>query len=157
MACCCPARRAVSRWPSARTRRESTGRATLCPRRAWGTPSCDAIPQNAALLLKKGVLAALKSDSADLIQRLNQEAAKEIRYGGLTRDEALSLVTINPAKILGLEDRIGSIEPGKEADLVIFDRDPMSIYARVEMTMIDGRVVYDLARDYQRFVASPPL
>lgn len=125
----------------------------------WGYKfeAFDAIPQNAALLLRKGVLAALKSDSADLVQRLNQEAAKEIRYGGLTRDEALSLVTINPAKILGLEDRIGSIEPGKDADLVIFHGDPMSIYARVEKTIIEGRVVYDDGRDYQRFVASPPL
>lgn len=123
----------------------------------WGYKfeAFDAIPQNAAILLKKGVLAALKSDSADLIQRLNQEAAKEMRYGGLTRDEALTLVTINPAKILGLESRIGSIEVGKDADLVLFDRDPMSIYARVDMTMIDGSVVFDRERDYDRFVAHP--
>lgn len=123
----------------------------------WGYKfeAFDAIPQNAAILLKKGVLSSLKSDSADLVQRLNQEAAKQMRYGGLTREEALTLVTINPARILGLESRIGSIEPGKDADLVLFDRDPMSVYARVEMTMIDGAVVYDRERDYDRFVAHP--
>lgn len=125
----------------------------------WGYKfeAFDAIPHNAAILLRKGVVSALKSDSADLIQRMNQEAAKEVRYAGLTRDEALSLVTVNPAKLLGLESRIGSIEAGKDADLVLFDRDPMSVYARVEMTIIDGAVVYDRNRDYERFVASPPL
>lgn len=123
----------------------------------WGYKfeAFDAIPQNAALLLRKGVVSAVKSDSSDLIQRLNQEAAKSIRYGGLTEDEALSLVTINPARMLGLDARIGSIETGKDADLVLYDRDPMSTYARVEMTMIDGDVVYDRDRDYDRFVFHP--
>lgn len=121
----------------------------------WGYKfeAFDAIPQNAGMCLRKGVVTALKSDSADIVQRLNQEAAKTIRYSGLDRDEALSLVTINPARLIGMDAKIGSIEPGKDADLVLYDRDPMSVYARVEMTMIDGRVVFDRARDYERFVA----
>ena len=123
----------------------------------WGYKfeAFDAIPENAGLCLRKGVVTALKSDSSDIVQRMNQEAARTIKYSGLTRDEALSLVTLNPARLLGMEARIGSIEPGKDADLVLYDRDPMSIYARVDMTVIDGAVVCDKARDYERFVAFP--
>ena len=119
-------------------------------------------PENAALLMRRGVPVALVSDTADLIPHPNLEAAKQIRYagtgagpdsGGLGRDGALALVTINPARMIGMDGRIGSIEAGKDADLVLFDRDPMSVYSRVEMTMIDGRIVYDSARDYDRFVA----
>ena len=120
----------------------------------WGYKfeAFDAIPQNAGICLRKGVVTALKSDSSDIVQRMNQEAAKTIKYSDLTRDEALALITINPAKLIGMDARIGSIEPGKDADLVLYDRDPMSIYARVEMTLIDGGVVFDRARDYGRFV-----
>jgi len=122
----------------------------------WGYKfeAFDAIPQNAGMCMRRGVVTALKSDSADIVQRLNQEAAKTIKYSDLTRDEALALVTINPAKLLGMDARIGSIEPGKDADLVLFDRDPMSIYARVDLTLIDGTVVFDRVRDYARFVAA---
>lgn len=77
----------------------------------------DAIPYNAAIMLKKGVLVSLNSDSGELMRRLNTEAGKTMKYGGLTENEALSLITINPAKQLDLENRIGSIEPGKDADL----------------------------------------
>jgi len=120
----------------------------------WGYKfeAFDAIPQNAGLCLRKGIVTALKSDSADIVQRLNQEAAKTIKYSDLTRDQALALVTINPAKLIGMDARIGSIEPGKDADLVLYDRDPMSIYARVDMTLIDGGVVFDRARNYASFV-----
>ena len=117
----------------------------------------ESIPQNAGLLMRRGLLVALGSDSPSLVQRMNLEAAKEMRYVDMTRDEALALVTIGPAKILGLASRLGSIEPGKDADLVLFDRDPMSVYARVEKTMIDGVIIYDRERDYDRFVASPPV
>ena len=119
-------------------------------------------PENAALLMRRGIPVALVSDAADLIPHPNLEAAKQIRYAGsgagagsgaLGRDGALALVTINPARMIGMDGRIGSIEAGKDADLVLFDRDPMSIYSRVEMTMIGGRIVYDGARDYERFVA----
>jgi imidazolonepropionase-like amidohydrolase len=80
----------------------------------------DAIPFNAAIMARKGVLASLNSDSAELIRRLNTEAAKAIKYGGLTETEALSLVTINPAKQLAIDSRVGSIEVGKDADLTIY-------------------------------------
>lgn len=122
----------------------------------WGYKfeAFDAIPQNAGLCLRKGIVTALKSDSSDIVQRMNQEAAKTIKYSDLTRDEALALITINPARLIGMDARIGSIEPGKDADLVLFDHDPMSIYARVEMTLIDGVAVFERARDYDRFVGS---
>ncbi len=78
---------------------------------------------------------------------LNQEAAKSMRYGGLTHDEALKLVTLNPAIQLGIEKRVGSIEVGKDADLAIYNRDPLSAYAVVQKTLIDGRVYFDRQRD----------
>lgn len=110
----------------------------------------DAIPYNAALLTKKGVLTSLNSDDAggaDLSTRLNTEAAKTMKYGGLTADEALALVTINPAKQLGIDQYVGSIEAGKQADIVVFDKDPLSIYSKVEKVFIDGRQYFDRDED----------
>jgi imidazolonepropionase-like amidohydrolase len=110
----------------------------------------DAIPYNAALLTKKGVLTSLNSDDAggaDLSTRLNTEAAKTIKYGGLSEDEALALVTINPARQLGIDQYVGSIEAGKQADIVIFDKDPLSIYSKVEKVFIDGRQYFDRDED----------
>ncbi len=109
--------------------------------------AADAIPYNAAILLRKGVLTSLNSDDAELMRHLNQEAAKTMKYGGLTEDEALSLITINPAKQLAIEDRVGSIEPGKDADLVLFDKHPLSNYAKVQKVLIDGQVYFDRDRD----------
>lgn len=103
----------------------------------------DAIPYNAAIMEKKGVLVSLNSDDAELMRHLNTEAAKVIKYGGLTRDEALAMVTLNPAKQLGIEDRVGSIEVGKDADLAIYDQDPLSNYAKVEQVYIDGKLYFD--------------
>ncbi len=109
----------------------------------------DAIPYNAALLVRKGVLVSLNSDdvTAELTARLNSEAAKTIRYGGLTETEALSLITINPAKQLEIDKRVGSIETGKDADLVLFDKHPLSAYARVQKVFIDGAVYFDRDQD----------
>jgi len=109
----------------------------------------DAIPFNAALMLRKGVLVSLNSDDvvAQLCPHLNLEAAKTIKYGGLTETEALALITINPARQLEIDKRVGSIEPGKDADLVIFDRHPLSSYARVQKVLIDGKVYFDRDRD----------
>ncbi|RMG56238.1 MAG: amidohydrolase, partial [Acidobacteria bacterium] len=87
---------------------------------AYKVEAYDAIPYNAAIMTRKGVIVSLNSDSAELARRLNLEAAKAIKYGGLTEDEALALVTINPAKQLHIDDRVGSIEVGKDADLVIY-------------------------------------
>jgi imidazolonepropionase-like amidohydrolase len=103
----------------------------------------DAIPYNAALMTKKGVVVSLNSDDAELMRHLNSEAGKAMKYGGLTEDEALALVTLNPAKQLGIENRVGSIEVGKDADLVIYDKMPLSAYAKVQKVLIDGTVYFD--------------
>jgi len=107
----------------------------------------DAIPYNAALMTRRGVVVSINSDDAEEATHLNQEAAKSIKYGGLTHDEALKLVTINPAMQLGIDKRVGSIDAGKDADLVIYNHDPLSTYAVVQKTIIDGRVYFDRARD----------
>jgi imidazolonepropionase-like amidohydrolase len=107
----------------------------------------DAIPYNAALMTRRGVVVSINSDDAEEATHLNQEAAKSIKYGGLTHDEALKLVTINPAMQLGIDKRVGSIDVGKDADLVIYNHDPLSAYAVVQKTIIDGRVYFDRARD----------
>jgi imidazolonepropionase-like amidohydrolase len=107
----------------------------------------DAIPYNAALLTQRGVLVSVNSDDAEEATHLNQEAAKAIKFGGLSRDEALKLVTLNPAIQLGIENRVGSIDVGKDADLVIYNHDPLSAYAVVQKTLIDGRIYFDRQRD----------
>jgi imidazolonepropionase-like amidohydrolase len=107
----------------------------------------DAIPYNAALMHKKGVLVSLNSDDAEMMRHLNQEAAKTIRYGGLTDDEALALITINPAKQLAIDKQVGSIEVGKDADLVIYDKHPLSNYAKVQKVFIDGEMYFDRDKD----------
>ena len=103
----------------------------------------DAIPYNAAILQKKGVLVSLNSDDAELMRHLNTEAAKVVKYGGLSETEALAMITLNPAKQLGIDQRVGSIETGKDADLVIYDKHPLSNYAKVQKVLIDGRVYFD--------------
>jgi imidazolonepropionase-like amidohydrolase len=107
----------------------------------------DAIPFNAAIMHKKGVLVSLNSDSGELMRHLNQEAAKAVKYGGLTDDEALSLITINPAKQLDIDKQVGSIEAGKVADLVVYDKHPLSNYARVQKVFIDGEMYFDRDQD----------
>jgi imidazolonepropionase-like amidohydrolase len=109
--------------------------------------AADAIPYNAAVMTKKGVVSSLNSDDAELMRRLNTEAAKAIKYGGLSREEALALVTINPAKQLGVDNRVGSIEVGKDADIVIYDKDPLSNYAKVQKVWIDGNKYFDRDSD----------
>jgi imidazolonepropionase-like amidohydrolase len=103
----------------------------------------DAIPYNAAIMHSEGVTVAINSDDAEMSRRLNQEAAKTIKYGGVTEEEAWKFVTINPAKLLHIDDRTGSIKVGKDADLVLWSDHPMSIYAIVEKTMVDGAIYYD--------------
>ncbi len=114
---------------------------------AYKMEAYDAIPYNAAIMLRKGVLVSLNSDSAELMRHLNQEAAKAVKYGGLSEDEALSLITINAAKQLAIDHRVGSIEPGKDADLVIFDRHPLSNFAKVQKVVLDGEIYFDRDRD----------
>jgi imidazolonepropionase-like amidohydrolase len=107
----------------------------------------DATPYNAAIMTRKGVVVSLNSDSDELQRHLNWDAAKVIRYGGLTENEALAMVTINPAKQLGIDDTVGSIEAGKSADLVLYDKHPLSNYAKVLAVWIDGHEYFDRDQD----------
>jgi imidazolonepropionase-like amidohydrolase len=111
----------------------------------WGfkDEAWDATPWNAVMSMHAGIRVALKSDSNDYVRRLNQEAGKMIRYGGATEDEALRMITLNPAWIIGVDDRVGSIDTGKDADLVIWNMDPLSTYARAEKVYIDGDLFFD--------------
>ena len=98
----------------------------------------DAIPHNGSLMTKNNVLVSFNSDDDELARRLNTEAAKAIQYGDLDPNEALNLVTINPAKQLKIDKYVGSLEPKKDADFVIWDGEPLSVYSQVEETWIDG-------------------
>lgn len=109
--------------------------------------AADAIPYNPAMLVRAGVLTSVNSDSADLSRRLNTEAAKAMRYGGLSPEEALKLVTLWPAQQLRIDKQVGSLEVGKDGDFVVWDTSPLSSYARAEQTWIDGRCHFELARD----------
>ena len=124
-------------------REHGAGVSTFSDWWSYKVEAYDAIPFTAAMLQKAGVLTALKSDDAELMRHLNTEAAKAIKYGGVSEDEALAMITINPAKQLEIDDRVGSIEPGKDADLVIFDQHPLSNYAKVQKVFIDGRLYFD--------------
>jgi imidazolonepropionase-like amidohydrolase len=114
---------------------------------AYKVEAYEAIPYNAALMTRRGVLVSVNSDDAEEATHLNQEAAKSIKFGGLSHDEALKLVTLNPAIQLGIDKRVGTIDTGKDADLVIYTHDPLSAYAVVQKTLIDGRVYFDRQRD----------
>ncbi|MGZ3884464.1 MAG: amidohydrolase family protein, partial [Bacteroidia bacterium] len=107
----------------------------------------EAIPYNAALLTKMGVNTCINSDDAEMGRRLNQEAAKTIKYGGMTETQALKMVTLNPAKALHIDDKVGSIKVGKVADLVLWSDNPLSSYAKAEKTIIDGQIYFDREED----------
>jgi imidazolonepropionase-like amidohydrolase len=107
----------------------------------------DAIPYNGAIMENRGVVVSFNSDSSELARRLNLEAAKAVRYGGVPEEEALKFVTLNPAIQLGAERRIGSLEPGKDADFVIWNGSPLSTYSVAEQTWIDGRRYFDRDQD----------
>lgn len=115
----------------------------------WGYKweAYNAIPYNAALMHQAGVVTAINSDDAEMSRRLNQEAAKVIKYGGISEVEALKMVTLNPAKLLHLDDRMGSILVGKDADLVLWSDHPLSVYAIVETTWVDGIPYFDRDED----------
>jgi imidazolonepropionase-like amidohydrolase len=107
----------------------------------------DAIPYNNAIMLRHGVLQTINSDSDERVRRLNIDAAKLMRYGGLTEEEALKTITYNGALQLGVGDKVGSIEVGKDADFAIWSNHPLSVYANVETTFIDGEVFFDKQQD----------
>jgi imidazolonepropionase-like amidohydrolase len=114
---------------------------------AFKIEAYDAIPYNAAILWKNGVVVSINSDSDERMRRLNLEAAKTMKYGGVPEEEALKMITLNPAKQLGIDKRTGSIEVGKDADLVIWSGHPFSVYSRVETTMIEGEIYFDRQQD----------
>lgn len=107
----------------------------------------EAIPYNAYLMHKRNVLTAINSDDAEMARRLNQEAAKAVKYGGVSEEEALKMVTLNVAEILHIEDQVGSLAPGKAADVVIWSDKPLSIYAKAEKTFVDGVKYWDIDED----------
>ena len=107
----------------------------------------DAIPYNAYIMSKVGLNVAINSDDAEMARRLNQEAAKSVKYGGMSEEEALKMVTINPAKMLHVDSKVGSIKVGKDADLVVWSDNPLSIYAKAEKTIVDGTIYFDREKD----------
>jgi imidazolonepropionase-like amidohydrolase len=107
----------------------------------------DAIPYNASIMQRAGLNVCINSDDAEMARRLNQEAAKSIKYGGMSEEDALKMVTLNPAIALHVADRVGSIKVGKDADLVLWSDNPLSIYARAEKTIVDGILYFDRDRD----------
>ena len=109
----------------------------------------DAIPYNVTMMDRAGVLTVVNSDSDELARHLNQDAAKAMKYGGLSEEEALKLCTLNGAKLLRLDHRLGSIDVGKDADLAIWTGHPFSTYSRVESTFVDGEMLFDRQRDLQ--------
>lgn len=118
----------------------------------WGykAEAYDATPYNVALLVRNGVLTSVNSDSDELARHLNHDAAKAMKYGGLSEEEALRLNTINAARQLRLDGRLGSIEAGKDADLVIWNGHPLSTYSRVDTTFIEGEVYFDREQDLRQ-------
>jgi imidazolonepropionase-like amidohydrolase len=109
----------------------------------------DAIPQNPAIMHNAGLNVAINSDDAEMARRLNQEAAKSVLYAGMSEEDALKMVTLNPAKMLHVDDKVGSIKVGKDADIVIWSDNPLSVYAKAEQTLVDGIVYYDKQKDAQ--------
>jgi imidazolonepropionase-like amidohydrolase len=109
----------------------------------------DAIPYNAAIMHNQGVLTAINSDDGEMSRRLNQEAAKSVKYGGVSDEDAWKFVTLNPAKLLHIDSKVGSLKVGKDADVVLWSGHPMSIYTKAEKTIIEGVTYFDLERDTQ--------
>lgn len=110
----------------------------------------DAIPYNPAILFRMGVVTAVNSDDAEMSRRLNQEAAKAVKYGGLSEEEAWKLVTLNPAKLLRLDQQMGSIKVGKDADVVLWSDNPLSMYSRAEFTFVDGIPFFSREKDLEQ-------
>lgn len=117
----------------------------------WGYKweAYNTLPYSAALMAKRGVLTALNSDDPERMRRLFHEAAKAVRFGGLSEAEALKTITLNPAKILGVDGRVGTLEVGKDADIAVFSRHPFDPYAICQLTIVDGGILFDRARYLQ--------
>ena len=113
---------------------------------AYKWEAYNTMPQSAALMVKRGVLVALNSDDAERMRRLFFDAAKAVRFGGLTELEALRTITINPAVILGIDKFTGTLEAGKDADIAVFNRHPLDPYTVCQMTLVDGKIYFDRAK-----------
>jgi imidazolonepropionase-like amidohydrolase len=124
-----------------------TGLSSFADEWSYKIEAYDAIPYNVPILLQHGVVATVNSDSDERARRLNIDAAKMVRYGGLTDDEALKTITYNGAVQLGVQDKVGSIEIGKDADVVIWSGHPLSVYSSAETTFIDGEIFFDVKKD----------
>jgi imidazolonepropionase-like amidohydrolase len=124
-----------------------TGLSSFADSWSYKIEAYDAIPYNVAILMRHGVVATINSDSDERARRLNIDAAKLVRYGGLTEEEALKTITYNGAIQLGVQDKVGSIEVGKDADVAIWSAHPLSVYSSVETTFIDGDIFFDKKRD----------
>ena len=124
---------------------------------AYKIEAYDAIPQNAAVMDEAGVLSSVNSDSAEMMRRLYGEAAKSVRYARMDPVRALDLVTLNPARQLGIGERVGSIEKGKDADLVLLTGDPLSSHARVRWTMVDGEIEFERRDAFELDTRPPPV
>jgi imidazolonepropionase-like amidohydrolase len=127
-----------------------TGGSTFADFWGYKMEAYDAIPYNAALMAQRGVVVSVNSDSDERARRLYLDAAKTIKYGGLSEEEALRTVTLNSAIQLGIDKRTGSIDPGKDADLVIFSGHPFSVYSKPETTMIEGEIYFDIKTDLEQ-------
>lgn len=130
--------------------RHGAGASIFIDQWAYKIEAYDAIPYNAAILVRAGVITSVNSDSNERARRLNIEAAKAMKYGDLSEEESLKLITMNPAWQLGIQERVGSIDVGKDADVVIWNGHPFSVYSRVETTFIDGEIFFDRQQDLAR-------
>jgi imidazolonepropionase-like amidohydrolase len=135
--------------------RHGAGASTFSDWWAYKMEAYDAIPYNAAIMAAHGVKVSMNSDSDELARRLYWEAAKAVKYGGVSEAEALKMVTLNPAWQLGVENRVGSLEIGKDADVAVFSQHPFAPDTRVETTLVDGVVYFDRAKDLAGRTASP--
>jgi imidazolonepropionase-like amidohydrolase len=117
---------------------------------AYKMEVAEAIPYNGKLMHEVGVVTGFNSDDAEMARRLNQEAGKAVTYGHMSEEEALKLVTLNPAKMMHMENRVGSIKVGKDADLVVWSTDPLSVYAVAEKTYVDGIPYWDIEKDAEK-------
>jgi len=117
---------------------------------AYKMEVADAIPHNAGLMAQVGVNVAINSDDAEMARRLNQEAAKSVLYTAMSEEDALKMVTLNPAKMLRVDQRVGSIKTGKDADIVLWNGHPLSIYSKPDMTLVDGIAYFDASREADR-------
>jgi imidazolonepropionase-like amidohydrolase len=130
--------------------RHGAGASTFADFWGYKMEAYDAIPYNAAIMTRHGIVVSINSDSDERARRLNIDAAKMMRYGGLTEEEALKTITLNPAIQLGIDSRTGTIDVGKDADIVVWSAHPLSVYSHPEQTFVEGELLFDRQADIAR-------